>query len=119
MRLWDNGSGREVRQVAGSEFAFVQGATKKQLKTKQHLLKAQGDMLLIKKMSSIFRKRKMEGADPLANNAPVAAGNADDAPVASFKAPLPILSVQCQGATICVECEGGAVCILLAPFLAV
>jgi len=112
VRLWDNGSGREVRQVAGSEFAFVQGATMKKLKTKQHLLKAKGDMLLI-------TKRRGGGADPLANNAPVAAGNADDAPVASFKAPLPILSVQCQGATICVECEGGAVCILLAPFLAV
>jgi hypothetical protein len=88
-----------------------------QLETHQHLLSAEGDMLLI---------TNLKIAGPGGNSEPVAAGNADDAafspdgkPVASFKAPLPILSLQRRGATICVECEGGAVCILLAPFLAV
>ena len=67
--------------------------------TTHHVLTASGDMLRI---------TSREGAAPGVNNAPAA----------SFKAPQPILSVQCQGATICVECEGGAVCILQAPFLA-
>jgi len=95
----------------------VQGATAMQLEANQHLLTAEGDMLLITNLNI---------AGPGGNTEPVAAGNADDAafspdgkPVASFKAPLPILSLQRHGATICVECEGGAVCILLAPFLAV
>ena len=63
--------------------------------TTHHLLTASGDMLLITSREGV-----------------------NNAPAASFKAPQPILSVQCQGATICVECEGGAVCILQAPFLA-
>ena len=45
-----------------------------------------------------------------------------EAPVACFKAPFCISSLQCFGAAICLGCygprEGGAVCILSAPFLA-
>jgi len=41
------------------------------------------------------------------------------APVACFKAPQRITSLQCHGAAICVGCIGGAVCILRAPFLGI
>ena len=102
VRFWDIASGKEVRQVAASEFAFVAGAEMREHTTNHHLLKAYGDTLLITKL--------------------LPDGGAEDisaAPEASFKAPQYILSVRCHGATICVGCEDGAVCILHAPFLAV
>ena len=113
VRFWDIASGKQVRQVAASEFAFVAGAEMREHTTNRHLLKAYGDTLLITKLvpdggaehiGAIGADRPFHG--------PVAA------PVASFKAPQSIHSVQCHGATICVGCVGGAVCILSAPFLA-
>ena len=104
MRFWDIASGKEVRQVAASEFAFVEGAEMCEHRTNHHLLKDNGESLLITELPP-------HGG---------AGGVEDDAaPVASFKAPQHITSVVCQGATICVGCVGGAVCILQAPFLAV
>jgi len=97
VRFWDIASGKEVRQVAASEFAFVEGNTHvNQSKTNHHLLTTSGDTLEITEQ-------------------PPHGG----APVASFKAPHCIWSLRFHGATICVGCEDGAVCILRVPFLAV
>ena len=101
VRFWNVASGKEVRQVAGSEFAFVEGPAAEH-KTNQHLLTVKGDMLLI-------------------NALPPSGGEQKDAaamPVACFKAPQPITSVRCHGAAIFAGCSGGAVCLLQAPFLA-
>ena len=104
MRFWDIASGKEVRQVDGSEFDFGEGADRTEESTNHHLLTAFGDELLITALVPHGGVEEIE----------------DDAtPVASFKAPQPITSVRCHGATICVGCEGGLVCILQAPFLAV
>ena len=97
MRFWDVASGQQVRQVSGSEFAFVEGSDASKHQAGRHVLIARNDMLLI-----------YEGD---------AEGDAASA-VACFKAPQPISSVRCNGSNICVGCRGGAVCILQAPFLA-
>ena len=103
VRFWDIASGKEVQQVPGSEFVFGEGARMTELKTNRHFLEARGDTLLITELLPHGGAERMED---------------DAAPVAFFKAPQPIASVRCHGATICVGCEGGAVCILQAPFLA-
>ena len=102
-RFWDVASGKEVRQVAagGSVIAFVEGLAANH-KTRQHLLTASGDMLLITEL--------------LPNEGPQT--DAAAMPVACSKAPQPITSVRCHGAAIFVGCRGGAVCLLQAPFLA-
>ena len=104
VRFWDIASGKEVRHVAGSEFAFGEGAAGTMQWTNHHLLKATGDTLLI------TERLPHGGAGGI---------EVDGVPVAFFKAPQWITSVRCHGATICVGCEGGAVCILQARFLAI
>jgi len=101
--FWDIASGKEVRQVPRSEFVFGEGAAMTGLNTNRHFLEARGDKLLITELLPHGGAEDMED---------------DAAPVAFFKAPQPIASVRCHGATICVGCTGGAVCILQAPFLA-
>jgi hypothetical protein len=96
VRFWDVASGQQVRQVSGSDFAFVEGDASKH-QAGQHILTASNDMLLIYECD--------------------AEGNSASA-VACFKAPQPIQSVQCDSSSICVSCTDGAVCILQAPFLA-
>ena len=89
-------SGQQVREVSGSEFAFVEGNDASKHQAGRHILTASNDMLLI-----------YEGD---------AEGDSASA-VAFFEAPQPITSVRCNGSNICVGCSGGAVCILQAPFL--
>jgi hypothetical protein len=97
VRFWDVASGTQVRQVAGSEFAFAKGVHE----TNRHVLTTKGDMLLITAL-------------------PPSGGEQKDAaaPVACFQAPARIVSARCHGATICVGCYGGEVLFLQAPFLA-
>ena len=90
-------SGQQVRQVSGSEFAFVEGNDASKHQAGRHILTASKDMLLI-----------YEGD---------AEGDAASF-VACFKAPQKISSVRSNGSNICVGCTGGAVCILQALFLA-
>ena len=101
VRFWDVASGKEVRQVAGSEFAFVEGPAAEH-KTNQHLLTASEDMLLITELLPHEGQQRDAAAMP----------------VACFKAPQRITSVRCHGAAIFAGCSGGAVCLLQAPFLA-
>ena len=105
VRFWDVASGKEVRRVAASEFAFVEGPARTH-KTHQHLLKASGDMLLITELLPLEGPQKDAAAMP----------------VACFKAPQPIISMRCHGAAIVAGCvggaAGGAVYFLQAPFLA-
>ena len=102
VRFWDTASGEEVRQIASSEFAFVDaGAGMPKQQTSHHLLEANDDTLLITEL--------------------LPHGGVDDGatPVGCFRAPQGIQSMHCRGTTICVGCWGGAVCILQAPFLAI
>ena len=100
--VWDIASGRRVRKLAGNMFAFVEGPPQEH-KRGRHVLTASDDMLLI---------YEVEKAQPHPG------GGEGAAPVACFKAPQRIASVQCRGTAICVVCKGGAVCGLSALFLA-
>ena len=102
VRWWDVASGRQVRQLTGRRFALVEGLSCEHKKDR-HVITAHGDTLRIYECAE-----KQQHAE----------GGAVEAPVACFKAPERIASVQCVGATICVGCERGPVCILSAPFLA-
>ena len=85
-------SGQQVRQVSGSEFAFVEVNDASKHQAGRHIRTASNLLLIYE-------------------------GDAASA-VACFKAPQPISSVRCNGSNIFVGCKGGAVCILHAPFLA-
>ena len=100
VRLWDAQGGRQLRQLAGTTFAFVRGPSDEHQKNR-HVLTVLDNTLRIYESA----KEQEDGAEA--------------APVAFFKAPTPIVSVRCHGAAICVGRDGGAVCILSAPFLAV
>ena len=102
VRVWDVASGSQVRQLAGTSFALVEGLSGER-KRDRHVITALGDMLRI---YEIWNEQQHAGDGAAA------------APVACFKAPQAITSVRCCGATICVGCWDGAVCILSAPFLA-
>jgi len=104
VRFWDVASGRQVRQLAGNEFALVEGVFGEH-KRDRHIITAISDSDTL---------RIYECAEEQQH----AGDGAAAAPVACFKAPQDIGPVQCVGATICVGCDGGAVCILSAPFLA-
>ena len=47
MHFWDVASGQQVRQVSGSEFAFVEGNDASKHQAGRHILTASNDMLLI------------------------------------------------------------------------
>jgi hypothetical protein len=102
VRVWDVASGRQVRQLAGKDFALVEGLFG-QHKMEHHVITFSKDMLRIYECAEEEQH---------------AEGDAAVAPVAYFKAPHRITSVRCFGAVICVGCWDGAVCILSAPFLA-
>jgi len=108
VRVWDVASGRQVRQLAGRNFALVEGLSGEYTRDR-HIITTSGDKLRIYEVG---------------NEEQDAEGGAAAAPVACFKAPQRIISPQgidtarCVGAAICVGCEDGAVCILSAPFLA-
>ena len=100
--VWDLASGRRVRELTGKAFALVEGLSDEHKKGR-HILTFEGDTLLIYECG----KAQQHGG-----------GGVASAPVACFKAPHRIDSVQCHGAAICVGCADGVVCILSAPFLA-
>ena len=100
--VWDTLSGRRVCQLDGCEFALVEGLSDER-KRGRHILTANDNMLLIYECG----KEQQHGQD-----------GAGAVPVASFKAPTIIDSLQCHGAAICVGCVGGKVFFLSAPFLA-
>ena len=102
VRVWDIASGRQVLQLAGDNFAVVEGLSGER-KRDRHIITTHDDKLLIYKGT---------------NEQQHAADGAAAAPGATFKAPQSIRSVRCHGAMIYVGCDEGAVCILSAPFLA-
>ena len=102
VRTFDVASGRQVHQFVGYLFALVEGLSGEH-KRDRHVITADGDTLRIYECAE-EQQHAEDGAAA--------------APVACFKAPQEIVSVQCFGPAICVGGGGGAVCILSAPFLA-
>ena len=100
--LWDLASGRRVCKLEGHAFALVGGLSDQQERGR-HVLTARGNTLLLYECGKEQQHRE-DGAAA--------------APVACFKAPMDIISLQCHGAAICVGCYNGAVCVLSVPSLA-
>jgi WD40 repeat protein len=102
VRLFEVASGRQVRQLVGNNFALVEGLSGEH-KRVWHVITVNRYWVRIYKCA----EEQQHAGD-----------GAVEAPVACFKAPQHIITVQCFGATICVGCVRGPVCILSALFLA-
>jgi hypothetical protein len=99
-RYWDVQSGEAKSVVEGSKFAFSRGSSREQ-KVGKFLITAKGDIL------RIFRSEG--GVTDKADK--------DTVPVAFFRAPAPIVTVDTCGAHIAVGCQNGEVLQLRAAVL--
>jgi hypothetical protein len=102
-RYWDVQSGEAKSVVEGSKFAFSKGSSREQ-KVGKFLITAEGDILRI---FAIFKSD--DGVTDKADK--------DTVPVAFFRAPAPIQTVDTSGAHIAVGCQNGEVLRLRAAFL--
>jgi len=104
-RVWNVTTGQEKTEaLGGSKFALSkqgkQGNRKQQVG--HFVCTAEGDLLLIHLLADVE-----EGGDK--------AAKAARAPVAFFRAPSPISTLDCQGAEIALGCQSGAVLLLDPP----
>ena len=95
MRFWDVASGRQVRQVAPSEFAFASGAMREH-KTSHHLLTASHETLDV----TLLPRGAATGAAPEDQEGGVGGGGGSALRVACFKAPQTINAVRSHGSTL-------------------
>ncbi len=102
-RYWDVQSGEAKSVLEGSKFAFSKGSSREQ-KVGKFLITAEGDILRI---FSIFKSD--DGVTDKADK--------DTVPVAFFRAPAPIQTVDTSGAHIAVGCQNGEVLQLRAAVL--
>jgi WD40 repeat protein len=102
-RFWDVQSGEAKSVVEGSKFAFSKASSGEQ-KVGKFLITAEGDIL------RIFKRPKSEGG--VKDKA-----DKDTVPVAFFRAPAPIQTVDTSGAHIAVGCQNGEVLQLRAAVL--
>ena len=102
-RFWDLQTGEAKSVVEGSTFAFSKASSGEQ-KVGKFLITAKGDILRI---FAIFRSEG--GVTDKADK--------DTVPVAFFRAPAPIESVDSSGAHIAVGCQNGEVLQLRAAVL--
>ena len=106
-KVWNITTGEEKTEaLAGSKFALSKQGNREQ-QVGRFLCTAEGDLLLIHLLSDVE-----EGGDKAAK-----AAKTTRAPVAFFRAPSPILSLDCQGAEIALGCNNGAVLLLRAAVL--
>ena len=97
-KLWDTVTGAPKDDVAGDKFAFSKEAGREQ-RVGQFLVTAKDDLLLV-------------------HDADGAADVGEKQPVAFFRAPAPIVKIDCAGDKIGVGCSTGAVLLLRAAWLA-
>jgi len=98
-RFWDIATGAQKKEMPGEQFAFSKGPSYKQMAGK-YVVTKQGDLLLVH----------------LSDTA-ISSANEKAAPVAFFRAPAPIQTLQCAGDKIAVGCQNGEVLHLWAAFL--
>jgi hypothetical protein len=103
-RFWNIKNGTEVQaSVAGDNFTFSKGASKKQ-EVGRHIITAHGDLVLVHNMKNA--KGSKDGEDAK-----------DAMPMAFFRAPAQINVLDCAGDKIAVGCVNGDVLHLCAAFL--
>ncbi len=99
-RYWDVQSGEAKWVLEGSVFAFSKGSSREQ-KVGKFLITTEGDILRIFKSEGGVKDK----------------ADKDTAPVAFFRAPAPISTVDTSGAHITVGCQNGEVLQLWAAVL--
>ena len=99
-RYWDVQSGEAKSVVEGSKFAFSKGSFREQ-KVGKFLITAEGDILRIFKSKGGVKDKE----------------DKDTTPVAFFRAPAPICTVDTSGEHIAVGCQNGEVLQLRAAVL--
>jgi len=102
-RFWDVATGAQKEEMPGEQFAFSKGPSEKQMAGKYVVTKQ--DDLLIVHLSDTAISSANEKAEQ------------NKKPVAFFRAPAPIYTLQCAGDKIAVGCENGEVLHLRAAFL--
>ena len=103
-KVWNIATGEEKTEaLAGSNFALSKGKGDRKQQVGRFLCTAEGDLLLV---------HLMEAEDDEDDEKAGARR-----PVAFFRAPSPILSLDCQGAEIALGCNNGAVLLLRAAVL--
>ena len=104
-KVWDIATGQEKTDaLGGSKFTLSKGKGNRKHQAGRFVCASQGDLLLIHLLADVE-----EGGDK--------AAKAARAPVAFFRVPAPILSLDCQGAEIALGCQSGAVLLLRAAVL--
>ena len=99
-KVWNIATGQEKTEaLGGSKFALSKGKGDRKQQAGRFVCTSEGDLLLIHLLAD------------------VKAANAARAPVAFFRAPSPILALDCQGAEIALGCQSGAVLLLRAAVL--
>ena len=101
-KVWSIATGEEKTEaLAGSKFALSkQGKDKVKQQVGRFVCTAEGDLLLI---------NLLQAEDDAKGGA--------RRPVAFFRAPSPIVALDCQGAEIALGCQSGAVLLLRAAVL--
>ncbi len=103
-KVWNIATGEEKTEaLAGSNFALSKGKGDRKQQVGRFLCTAEGDLLLIHLLQAEDDEDDAKGGARR--------------PVAFFRAPSPILSLDCQGAEIALGCQSGAVLLLRAAVL--
>ena len=107
-RVWDIATGQEKKEaLAGSRFALSKEKGDRKQQVGRFVCTAEGDLLLINLGLADVEDVEERGD----------AKGATRRPVAFFRAPSPILALNCQGAEIALGCQSGAVLLLRAAVL--
>ena len=100
-KVWNIATGEEKTEaLAGSKFALSKGKGDRKQQVGRFVCTAEGDLLLI---------NLLQAEDDAKGGA--------RRPVAFFRAPSPIVALDCQGAEIALGCQSGAVLLLRAAVL--
>ena len=102
-RFWDIATGAQKKEMPGEQFAFSKGPSDKQTAGK-YVVTKQGDLLLVHLTDTAISSANEKAEQ-------------NKKPVAFFRAPAPIQTLQCAGDKIAVGCQNGEVLHLWAAFL--
>jgi len=102
-RFWDVATGAQKEEMQGEKFTFSKGPSDQQTAGK-YVVTKQGDLLLVHLIDTVIASANEKAEQ-------------NKKPVAFFRAPAPIQTLECAGDKIAVGCENGEVLHLRAAFL--
>ena len=106
-KVWNIATGEEKTEaLAGSKFVLKKGKGDRKQQVGRYVCTAEGDLLLVHLLEAEDDEDDEDDAKGGARR-----------PVAFFRAPSPIMALDCQGAEIALGCQSGAVLLLRAAEL--